>query len=145
MSRQFFDRIYTQQRCMVGKTRRCASVFSLILPLSYWALVSYGVKPTNAQDAPVSIEPRGGSGVGARGSADRVATNIRVNSDLVLIPVMVTDRHDHPITGLEKARFKLYEDKVEQVIAHFASEVGESRGRVCAYPVQRQRSSGGRF
>ena len=64
----------------------------------------------------------GGSRPNATGSADRAATNIRVNSDLVLIPVMVTDRHDRLITGLEKDHFKLFEDKVEQVITHFASE-----------------------
>jgi hypothetical protein len=45
-----------------------------------------------------------------------------VNSDLVFIPVLVTDRHDRLITGLEKDHFKLFEDKVEQVITHFASE-----------------------
>jgi Ca-activated chloride channel homolog len=35
---------------------------------------------------------------------------------------MVTDHHDRLITGLEKGHFKLFEDKVEQSITHFASE-----------------------
>jgi Ca-activated chloride channel homolog len=35
---------------------------------------------------------------------------------------MVTDRRDRLITGLEKGQFKVFEDKVEQVITHFASE-----------------------
>ena len=48
--------------------------------------------------------------------------SIRVNSDLVLIPVTVVDHHDQLIAGLEKEHFKLFEDKVEQVITHFASE-----------------------
>jgi VWFA-related protein len=35
---------------------------------------------------------------------------------------MVTDHHDRLITGLEKEHFKLFEDKVEQSITHFAAE-----------------------
>jgi Ca-activated chloride channel homolog len=60
------------------------------------------------------------------GSASRAVessnTTIRVHSDLVLIPVTVTDGHGRIITGLTKEHFTLYEDKVEQVIRHFASE-----------------------
>jgi VWFA-related protein len=48
--------------------------------------------------------------------------SIRVNSDLVLIPVTVLDHHDQSITGLEKEHFTLFEDKVEQVITHFTCE-----------------------
>jgi VWFA-related protein len=40
----------------------------------------------------------------------------------VLIPVTVTDTQNRFVTGLEKDDFKLYEDKIEQVITHFASE-----------------------
>jgi VWFA-related protein len=47
---------------------------------------------------------------------------IRVNSDLVLIPVLVTDHNDRAITGLERAHFRLWEDKTEQAITHFAAE-----------------------
>jgi VWFA-related protein len=65
------------------------------------------------------------------GDADRLppqragesnAPHIRVDADLVLIPVVVTDRDNHLITGLERAHFRLWEDKVEQVITHFAAE-----------------------
>jgi VWFA-related protein len=78
------------------------------------------VQSVNAQDARIAIEPRTGGGAPHVGSANRAASNIRVNADLVLIPVMVTDRHDRLVTGLEKERFKLYEDKIEQPITHFA-------------------------
>jgi len=40
----------------------------------------------------------------------------------VLIPVTVTDNLNRFVTGLDKEHFKLYEDKVEQTITHFASE-----------------------
>jgi VWFA-related protein len=59
--------------------------------------------------------------VDARGAADRVA-NLRINSNLVLIPVIVTDHHDRLITGLGKDDFQLFEDKEERAITHFASE-----------------------
>ena len=49
-------------------------------------------------------------------------TSIRTDVNLVLIPVTVTDKQDRLITGLEKDHFRLFEDKVEQVITHFASE-----------------------
>src|SRR6516164_2466784 len=83
--------------------------------------VYFGPGMALAQDPVVSIEPRA-TRPNATGSADRMTPHIRVNSDLVLIPVMVTDHHDRLITGLEKEHFKLFEDKVEQVISHFATE-----------------------
>jgi VWFA-related protein len=70
------------------------------------------------QDSRVSIEPR----VQRRGTMDRTSPNIRVNSNLVLIPVTVTDDNNRFVKGLEKEHFNLYEDKVEQLISHFASE-----------------------
>ena len=53
---------------------------------------------------------------------DPAAPGMRVDSDLVLIPVTVVDHHDRLIAGLEKEHFKLLEDKAEQVITHFALE-----------------------
>jgi Ca-activated chloride channel family protein len=80
-------------------------------------------QPANAQDTRVSIESRSkGRGSADRSAADRSSANIRVNSELVLIPVTVVDSMNRLVTGLEKQHFKLYEDKVEQVITHFASE-----------------------
>jgi VWFA-related protein len=63
-----------------------------------------------------------GTGAPSIGGADRIAPSIRIDADLVLIPVMVTDRQDRLITGLEKDHFKVFEDKIEQTITHFASE-----------------------
>ena len=47
---------------------------------------------------------------------------IHVNSDLVIIPVTVTDYKGRIVGGLQKEHFALYEDKVEQAITHYASE-----------------------
>jgi Ca-activated chloride channel homolog len=48
--------------------------------------------------------------------------NIRVNSNLVVVPVTVTDGKGRVVNGLRKEHFALYEDKVEQPITHFAPE-----------------------
>jgi Ca-activated chloride channel family protein len=102
--------------------RRYACLCSFMLPLAYWCFVYSGLRLARGQDPKVSIEPRTRPRSGAQGGADRLAANIRVNSDLVLIPVMVTDNQDRLITGLERTHFRLYDDKVEQVITYFASE-----------------------
>jgi VWFA-related protein len=47
---------------------------------------------------------------------------ITVHSDLVLIPVTVTDHKGNNVAGLEKEHFKLFEDTTEQQIVHFAAE-----------------------
>jgi VWFA-related protein len=106
----------------VGITRRNIYTLALILPAAYWAFAGLGSKAARAQDPVVAIEPRTATGPEAKGSANRTAPNIRVDSNLVLIPVMVTDHQDRLITGLEKVHFKLFDDKVEQTITHFASE-----------------------
>jgi Ca-activated chloride channel family protein len=48
--------------------------------------------------------------------------NIRVDSNLVLIPVTVTDPMNRFVTGLDKENFKVFEDKKEQPISQFSSE-----------------------
>jgi VWFA-related protein len=48
--------------------------------------------------------------------------NIRVDSNLVLIPVTVTDPLNRFVTGLDKENFKVFEDKKEQEITAFSSE-----------------------
>src|SRR5262245_39647619 len=49
-------------------------------------------------------------------------SRILVNSDLVVIPVTVTDRGGNVVAGLQKEHFVLFEDDVEQVITHFSTE-----------------------
>jgi len=73
----------------------------------------------NDTDAVVSIQPRPRPGAAAFGANP---ANIRVSSNLVLIPVSVRDARDRMVVGLEKERFKIYDDDVEQRITHFAAE-----------------------
>ena len=48
--------------------------------------------------------------------------NIRVTTNLVLIPVTVNDPLNRPVSGLEKENFKVYDDKVLQTISAFAMD-----------------------
>jgi len=48
--------------------------------------------------------------------------DLRVDTNLVLVPVSVNDPLNRPVTGLEKENFRIYEDRVEQAINAFSSE-----------------------
>ncbi|MCC7157146.1 MAG: VWA domain-containing protein [Bryobacterales bacterium] len=52
---------------------------------------------------------------------ERIVPNIRVDTNLVLIPVTVTTPLNQFVTGMEKENFRVLEDKVEQEVAYFAS------------------------
>jgi Ca-activated chloride channel family protein len=52
----------------------------------------------------------------------RPAPTLRSDSNLVLVPVSVCDPMNRPVTGLEKEHFKVFDDKVEQNITHFAMD-----------------------
>jgi Ca-activated chloride channel family protein len=53
--------------------------------------------------------------------AERPAS-IRVNTNLVLIPVTVNDPLNRPVSGLEKENFRVFDEKVQQTIASFAMD-----------------------
>ena len=48
--------------------------------------------------------------------------NIRVSSNLVLIPVTVNDPLNRPVSGLEKENFRVFDEKVQQKISTFAMD-----------------------
>ncbi len=80
-----------------------------------------------AAQPPVGGDPnivphiRGKNPDAAESVTDRRA-NIRVDTNLVLIPVSVTDPLGKFVTGLDKENFKLLEDKNAQEILNFSSE-----------------------
>jgi VWFA-related protein len=74
--------------------------------------------------SPIDIKPRVKGAAAApttETSIDRKA-NIRVDTTMVLIPVAVTDPMSRFVTGLDKENFKVFEDKIEQVVTQFSSE-----------------------
>jgi Ca-activated chloride channel homolog len=66
------------------------------------------------------ITPRSRTAADAAAPAPRA--NIRIDTNLVLIPVTVTDPLNRFVTGLEQDSFKVYEDKAEQKVVSFGSE-----------------------
>ncbi|HWC95709.1 MAG TPA: VWA domain-containing protein [Candidatus Sulfopaludibacter sp.] len=83
-----------------------------------WAALS-GIAAIVALFGQVNITPRAKPEPEA---AKLPPSNIRVDSNLVLVPVSVCDPNNRPVTGLEKEHFKILDDKVEQTITHFAME-----------------------
>ncbi len=58
----------------------------------------------------------------------------------VLVPVVVTDKQGHHVTGLTQTDFKVFEDGVEQKITAFSSERADVATPLPAIRTQRQAS-----
>jgi VWFA-related protein len=102
----------------------------LVLPvLSIFALgVAVGEDRNTQAPAPipdnprVKIEPRVRPDTPAEGPDANRRPTLRVETQLVLINVTVTDPMNRFVTGLEKEHFQLFEDKQAQTISQFSSE-----------------------
>jgi Ca-activated chloride channel family protein len=80
--------------------------------------VSWGQSGQTGDDStPVTIAP-----IQRRPGQARPRSNIRLDVNLVLIPVLVTDLYDRPIRGLGKENFRLFEGAAEQTITQFFSD-----------------------
>ncbi len=83
------------------------------------------IQPRTAGNASPTTEPKGAEAPPSTGSdALRLhpGSFIRMNADLVLVPVTVTDPMNRLVTGLEKQDFQIYENNGEQKISSFACE-----------------------
>lgn len=72
--------------------------------------------------ARVNTQPRDGRPLRSDEAESSRPANLRVDTNLVLIPVSVTDPLNRFVTGLEREHFKVFEEKIEQTIVQFASE-----------------------
>lgn len=79
---------------------------------------SLGLVVSGQQDTPTT----GSADRAVSAGLDRSNSTIRVHSDLVLIPVTVTDGSGKVVSGLVKEQFTLLEDNTPQEITHFAAE-----------------------
>src|ERR1035437_10896679 len=77
----------------------------LLAPLAFHGQVAIQRRPK-----PGAAEPK------------RPPANLRVDTNLVLVPVTVCDPLNRPVTGLEKEHFKVFDDRVEQTSSHFAMD-----------------------
>jgi hypothetical protein len=76
-------------------------------------------KPTPTPDPQTTAETSPPSGQVPVDPSDEV---IRVDTQLVTIPVKVSDKKNRFFGGLKKEDFKVFEDDVEQEIAYFSNE-----------------------
>ena len=53
---------------------------------------------------------------------DAVRGNFRIDANVVLVKVTVTDPQGHFITGLTRENFQVFEDRAEQSVAYFSAE-----------------------
>jgi Ca-activated chloride channel homolog len=75
--------------------------------------------------APANGAPAGAEAPAVTGPAAakaRPGALIRINVDMVLVPITVTDPMNRLVTGLEKEDFQVYENNGEQKISSFVSE-----------------------
>ncbi len=83
------------------------------------------VQPPQSTTAPATGAPKGAEAPAQTGPGAlkvRPGSFIRMNVDLVLVPVTVTDPMNRLVTGLEKSDFQVYENTKEQSIRSFAAE-----------------------
>ena len=89
------------QRKIIG----LACSFVLLAPLALRGQVT--IQPRPKPTPPEDTKPK---------------ANIRVDANVVLVPVTVCNPYNQPVTGLEKEHFKILDDKVEQTITHFSMD-----------------------
>jgi Ca-activated chloride channel family protein len=83
------------------------------------------VDPPASSTAPTTGAPKGAdtpAQTGPDALKVRPGSFIRMNVDMVLVPITVTDPMNRLVTGLEKSDFQIYENNKEQSIRSFAAE-----------------------
>lgn len=109
-----------------------AAIFALLLlafapaartqddPLNKVHVATPPPSPAEGTGAPKGAEPKPLTGAEALNA--HPGSMIRMNVDMVLVPVTVTDPLNRLVTGLERTDFKIYENNGQEIIKSFASE-----------------------
>lgn len=114
---------------------RSQAVVSAICAVSIFTAMLAGFSPVNAQQSPVlqrprRVEskpvpsaPRTGQYPPDSGVLEEVGDDdvIRVETQLVSVPVAVADKNGRPLINLSRTNFKILEDGREQTVATFAT------------------------
>lgn len=97
---------------------RAALAQALFLTLASLVCVPQD-NPQNAYVAPGAARPSTDAGLGPRNGGNRP---LKVEVNLVLVPVTVTDEEERLVLGLGKESFGVYEGRNQQVISHFSTQ-----------------------
>jgi len=89
---------------------------AILMASPFWSAYA---QPGSGSNPNIAPRPKPGEKA-AEGEVRK--TDIRVDSNLVLIPVTVTDPMNRFVTGLDKDNFRVFEDKKEQQLTQFSSE-----------------------
>ncbi len=92
-----------------AKSKHLRAIISFLVACSLLSLPAVGQKPGPEANSKVPQTRKPGA-------------SIRVDVDLVQVPVTVTDPLNRLVTGLEQENFRVFEDGAEQEIVHFSSE-----------------------
>jgi Ca-activated chloride channel homolog len=114
-------------RQLLGSKSACPLALLLTLLCIFFGLV---VAPATAQESSdVHIAPRKPAETEAKKAESEIDPSLKthtrpfkVDVDLVLVPVTITDPMNRLVTGLEKDNFALFEGDQKQEIRHFSSE-----------------------
>lgn len=101
---------------------RCKSLFFCTLTI---LLGAHGRAQSNADVhiVPRSTVTKGRLDIHSSGPSEYPESkSIKVNVNLVLVPVTVRDAKDRPVMQLSRQDFALYEDQIQQEIRYFSSE-----------------------
>jgi Ca-activated chloride channel family protein len=113
--------------------RLAVGVCLLALAISSSAICSYAQENPlgNVQTPPPPVQPKspedkkpvieGAGNITAQATSHRDA-RLRVDVNLVQVPMTVTDPMNRLVTGLEKENFVLYDNNIGQAIKYFSSE-----------------------
>jgi Ca-activated chloride channel family protein len=71
---------------------------------------------------PLTRQPAAAAGASTREEASSPLNTLRVDVDVVLVPVTITDAMNRPVTSMQKDDFLLYEGGVEQQIRYFSTD-----------------------
>src|ERR1700689_2869623 len=95
------------------KWARCNTCGASVLGLSLFSISALGQGAVGAKSGQSAVTPD---------SQQSTGLTLRGDTTLVQIPVAVTDSLNRFVLGLQKEDFHLFEDGVEQTVAHFSGE-----------------------
>jgi len=99
------------------------TMYRRLLCAALFVQISVSVCAAQLDDPSPHITPRTQRALpGEMSPSSEKSSSLKVDVDLVLVPVTVTDRKDHLVLGLEKDSFTVFEGANQQVIRHFSSE-----------------------